>query len=70
MQCFHRALARRAAEEGNFYYHYVTAREMYNLARAAEAGWRGSVEAARNFELAAPTYLASSVPSVDPVGQS
>ena len=28
-----------------------TAREMFNLARAAEAGWKGSVAAARDFEL-------------------
>jgi hypothetical protein len=26
---------------------------MYNLARAAEAGWRGSVDDARDFELVA-----------------
>jgi hypothetical protein len=48
---FHRDLARRAAEDPNFHYHYVTAREMYNLARAAESGWRGPVEEARDFEL-------------------
>lgn len=48
---FHEALAARAAAESNFHYHYVTAREMYNLARAAEAGWQGSVAEARDFEL-------------------
>ncbi len=48
---FHRALAERAERDPNFHYHYVTAREMYNLARAAEAGWRGSVADARDFEL-------------------
>jgi hypothetical protein len=48
---FHRALARRAASDPNFHYHYVTAREMYNLARAAEAGWDGPVDGARDFEL-------------------
>jgi hypothetical protein len=47
---FHEELARRAAER-NFRFHYVTAREMYNVARAAEFGWTGSVEAARDFEL-------------------
>jgi hypothetical protein len=46
----HRELARRAAEDSQFHYHYVTAREMYNLARAAEAGWQGSVDEARDFE--------------------
>ena len=48
---FHAALARRAERNRNFHYHYVTAREMYNLARAAEAGWTGPVELARDFEL-------------------
>jgi hypothetical protein len=48
---FHRDLARRAAADPNFHYHYVTARELYNLARAAEAGWSGSVAAARDYSL-------------------
>jgi hypothetical protein len=48
---FHRALAIRAAADPGFHFHYVTAREMYNLAKAAEAGWRGSVAAARDFRL-------------------
>ena len=51
MARLHRELARRAAEDPQFHFHYVTAREMYNLARAAEAGWQGSVEAVRDFEL-------------------
>lgn len=51
MARFHEALAQRAARDPAFHYHYVTAREMYNLARAAEAGWTGSVEQARDFEL-------------------
>jgi hypothetical protein len=48
---FHEGLARAAAADSRFHYHYVTAREMYNLARAAEAGWTGSVAAARDYEL-------------------
>jgi hypothetical protein len=48
---FHEALAARAAADPNFQFHYVTAREMYNLARAAEAGWKGTVAEARDFEL-------------------
>ncbi len=48
---FHQALAQRAHQDVNFHYHYVTAREMYNLAKAAEAGWKGTVEDARDFEL-------------------
>ena len=59
---FHHDLARRAEADPNFRYHYVTAREMYNLARAAEAGWTGTIDAARDFELiweGAPTAEAS-----------
>ena len=48
---FHQDLARLAAENPQFQYHYVTAREMYNLARAAEGGWAGSVDVARDHEL-------------------
>jgi len=48
---FHEALAARANANPLFEFHYVTAREMYNLARAAEAGWTGSVAEARDFEL-------------------
>ncbi len=48
---FHRALARRAEEDPDFHFHYVTAREMYNLVRAAEAGWQGSIVEARDFQL-------------------
>lgn len=48
---FHRALARRTALDPNFRFHYVTAREMYNLAIAAAAGWTGPVDAARDFRL-------------------
>ncbi len=51
---FHEELARRARDEQRFHFHYVTAREMYNLARAAEAGWQGSVADALNFELPPP----------------
>jgi hypothetical protein len=48
---FHRLLAARARQDPAFSYHYVTAREMCKLVRAAEAGWTGSVAAARNFDL-------------------
>jgi hypothetical protein len=51
---FHEALARRARNNPNFHYHYVTAREMYNLAKAAESGWTGSVNDARNCILEWP----------------
>lgn len=48
---FHEDLARRAAEDSCFQYHYVTAREMYNFVRAAEAGWTGSVAKTRDLEM-------------------
>src|SRR5262249_25071728 len=37
----HETLARWAAEDPQFHFHYVTAHEMYNLAPAAEAGRHG-----------------------------
>jgi hypothetical protein len=48
---FHRALAHRAREDSAFHYYYVTAREMFNLARAAEADWTGSIADARDYQL-------------------
>ena len=51
MREFHSALARRAIDDPEFHGHYATARAMYNLARAAEAGWQGSVAETRDFEL-------------------
>lgn len=53
---FHKALAARSQRDRGFHFHYVTAREMYNLAKAAESGWRGSVDAARDFELLSPWF--------------
>jgi hypothetical protein len=53
MVAFHQALAEKAHEDAAFHYHYVTAREMCNLVLAAEAGWTGSVEDARDFALLA-----------------
>jgi hypothetical protein len=48
---FHTALAARAAADPRFHFHYVTAREMYNLVRAAESNWTGTVADARDFEI-------------------
>jgi hypothetical protein len=58
---FHQALAELARTDPNFHFHYVTAREMYNLVRAAEAGWTGSVAEARDFELVWNGGLAESL---------
>ena len=48
---FHQDLADRARRDPHFHYHYVTAREMYNLVKAAEEGWKGSVAEARDYHL-------------------
>jgi hypothetical protein len=60
---FHEDLARRARDNPHFHYHYVTAREMYNLVKAAEAGWRGSVAEALDFELASPFDSCCPIPA-------
>jgi hypothetical protein len=51
MRAFHRFLAERSQADSAFRYHYVTAREMYNLAKAAESGWTGDVASARDLVL-------------------
>jgi hypothetical protein len=48
---FHADLADRARRDPNFRYHYVTAREMFNLVKAAEVGWGGSVAEALDYHL-------------------
>jgi hypothetical protein len=48
---FHSALARWARTDPAFHFHYVTAREMYNLVKAAEAGWKGGVAQALDYQL-------------------
>src|SRR5262249_20709621 len=48
---FHQDLADRARCDPHFHYHYVTAREMYNLVKAAEDGWTGTVVEALDYRL-------------------
>lgn len=48
---FHEELARHARANPHFHYHYVTAREMVNLIKAAEAGWQGPVAGALDYQL-------------------
>jgi len=48
---FHRHLAERAASDPHFHYHYVTAREMCNLIKAAEDGWKGTIAEALDYRL-------------------
>src|SRR5262249_54105197 len=73
MRRFHEALAERAGENPRFHSHYVTAREMYNLAKAAEAGFKGPVSQALDFLIvshlrpsAAPIRAASLAASSSP----
>ena len=40
----------------NYVLHYVSAREMYNIAKAAEAGKNGNPNEYRDFILAKPTF--------------
>ena len=46
---FHEELARRMANDPHFHVHYVTAREMANLALAAAEGFKGPVNEARDY---------------------
>lgn len=55
---FHEQLAERAKGDVRFRYHYVTAREMVNLVKAAEAGWAGDVAGALDFALPPPPVVA------------
>ena len=48
---FHEDLAKLARENPKFHYHYVTAREMVNLIKAAQAGFKGPVADALDWEL-------------------
>ena len=61
MSRFHEALAQWSANDSAIHFHYVTAREMYNLIRAAEAGWKGSVAEALDFELLANCCCATEI---------
>ena len=51
MVLFHEDLAKRARDNPKFHYHYVTAREMVNLIKAAQAGYAGPVADALDWEL-------------------
>ncbi len=48
---FHEDLARLARDNPHFHFHYVTAREVYNLVKAAEAGFTGPVHEALDHVL-------------------
>ena len=63
MERFHQDLADRARRDPNFHYHYVTAREMYNLVKAAEEGWSGAVAEALDYHLVWERALPSEIPT-------
>ncbi|NQU10121.1 hypothetical protein HQ590_04980 [bacterium] len=50
----HRCLQEHANDGRRFVLHYVTARELYNLVKAAEAGQAGDPHASRDFSLSPP----------------
>ncbi len=56
---FHEGLSELSQREANFQFHYICARELANLALAAEAGWTGSVAEALNHSIDAPAFLGS-----------
>jgi hypothetical protein len=55
---FHQTLRQRADRDPNFHFHYVTAREMYNLAKAAELRRPEQVDYLRDHRLPAPICAA------------
>ncbi len=57
MDVMHSYLESRYNDGTNYALHYVTAREMYNIARAAEAGEQGNPSRFRNFVIAPPPIL-------------
>jgi len=58
MKRSHDYLAARFNDGKNWCLHYVTAREMYNIIRAAEAGEAGDPNACRDFEIGPPAASA------------
>jgi len=54
MRELHGTLQREFNDGQNWRLHYVTARELYNLVRAAEAGWAGDPDEARDWEIGRP----------------
>jgi hypothetical protein len=56
----HDHLERVYNDGDNYVLHYVTAREMYNIVKAAEAGHRGNPAQYRDFELPPPPHQSRS----------
>jgi len=62
MSFLYQFLGRRYNNGGRYRLHYVTAREMYNIIRAAERGFEGNPGRYRDFEILPPP-LATASPS-------
>lgn len=58
MHAMHDHLERAYNDGEHYVLHYVTAREMYNIAKAAEAGKRGNPGEWRDYEIQPPPCLA------------
>jgi hypothetical protein len=54
MVSLHQELARLSAERTDFQFHYVTARELFNIIKAAESGRDGSPSEYRDYDVAPP----------------
>ncbi|HEY3496034.1 MAG TPA: hypothetical protein VGK73_15155, partial [Polyangiaceae bacterium] len=54
----HRALSRHYNDGERYVLHYVTAREMFNIARAAMEGFSGDPDQYRNHSLKTPARAA------------
>jgi len=57
MRRAHEYLAAACNDGSNWALHYVSARELYNIARAAEDGKSGNPGAWRDFEIGRPAAL-------------
>ena len=56
MREFHRHLGARYNDGSEWCLHYLTGREMYNVAKAAEAGQCGNPGAFRDYEIGTPPF--------------
>ncbi|MBT3190957.1 MAG: hypothetical protein HN341_00220, partial [Verrucomicrobia bacterium] len=61
MVAFHRTLAAICAEDRNCRLHYVTARELFNILKAAESGQNAAPGAYRDFVVGPPPVLSDRI---------
>lgn len=57
MHAMHDYLETRYNDGKDYVLHYVSAREMYNIARAAEDGYQGNPRDYRDYEIQRPSYV-------------